>query len=133
MKKILMIALLLALTTGTAIAKQQRGSGPSQGRGGDPVEHLTEQLGLDVDQVAAITFIYEDTQTVREEEQLRSHEIMCEIRADWHTQVLEVLTVEQQVQFEALRQSRDELKRTLEEARADHGFGGGREKPLCDS
>ena len=133
MKKILMIALLLTFATGTAIAKQQRGSGPPQGRGGDPVAHLTDQLGLDAEQVAAITDIFEDTQALRDEEQLRSHEIMCEIRADSHALVLGVLTVEQQVQFEALRQSRHELKRALEEARADQGYGSGRGKPLCDS
>ena len=56
MKKTLLIALILMLSAGMAIAQQQGGPGPSQGgkghpgnhaNHGNPVERLTERLGLD--------------------------------------------------------------------------------------
>ena len=133
MKKILLIALILTLAMGTAIAKQQRGSGSPGARGGDPVAHLTEQLGLDADQVAQITAIFEETRTLRDEERQKSREIFCEIRTDSHGQVVAVLTPEQLALFEEMQQNRDELKRAINEARAELGHGGGdRERLGCD-
>ena len=133
MKKTLLIALILTLTMGTAIAKQRPGGfePPARG-GGDPVERLTEKLGLDADQVADVTAIFEATQALHDEEREAFQAIICEIRADSHTQIIAVLTPEQQVLFEDLQQRREELKRAMEEARSEHGFGGGHRMMNCD-
>jgi len=133
MRKIVLIALLLTLAMGTAVAKQNGGNGgnkppangSSQGHRGDPIAHLTEELGLDADQVAEITAIFEETQALRDEERENSRLIFCEIRENSHDQVFDVLTPEQQVLFEEMQQRRYEMRRALEEARAEHGYGNG--------
>jgi len=141
MKKALLIALLLTLTAGMAIAQQQGGPGSFQGgkgtqgnfQRGNPVERLTENLGLNESQAAQIALIFEDAQLLRIEERERSRLVSEEIRANTHAQVLEILTPEQQALFEEQRQKREEFRRALEDARADRGFGGRRGSGDCDS
>ena len=128
MKKTLLIAFLLTFAMGTAIAQQgQRGSGPSKGNFGNsnPVERLTEQLGLDEAEAAEIAFIFEEAQALRDEERQKLQELFYNMRKTVHAQVLEVLTPEQQALFAELQQKREELRQALKDMRADRGFGGG--------
>jgi Spy/CpxP family protein refolding chaperone len=142
MKKALLIAFLLTLTTGMAIAQQQGGPGsPPGGQGnrghfnavnqGNPVDRLTERLGLDEAQAAAIALIFEETQLLRDEERERSCAVSDEIRANTHAQIMAVLTSEQQALFEEQRHRREELMQALEDAGAEHGFGGGHAMRGC--
>jgi len=141
MKRSLLIALLLILTAGMAIAQQQDGSGSFQGgkgkqghfQRGNQAERLTENLGLDESQAAQIALIFEDAQLLRNEERERTRAVFEEIRATTHAQVLEVLTPEQQALFEEQRQKREEFREALKDARADRGFGEGRGSRDCDS
>ena len=142
MKKTLLIALVLTLTSGMAIAQQNGGpEGFQVGKGnmannrgnrGNPVDRMTEHLGLDEAQAAEIALIFEETQALREEERKNCQAISEEIRANTHLQILEVLTPEQQALFEAQRQQREQMKQAMEEARADRGFGGGRGTGDCN-
>lgn len=142
MKKTLLIALVLLLTSGMAIAQQNGGPEGSQGgkgnmadnhRGnpGNPVDRLTERLGLDEAQAAEIAFIFEENQLLREEERERCRAMSEELRESTHAQVLEVLTPEQQALFEAQLQQRQQMRQAIEEARADRGFGGGKGTGDC--
>jgi Spy/CpxP family protein refolding chaperone len=147
MNKILLIAMLLTLSTGMAIAQNQPGSGQGPGghgkpgnayagNHGDPVDRLTEQLGLTEAQVIAISAIFEDNQILRDEERERSRAIACENRATTHALVLAELTPDQVILFEEQRAKREELKQAMEEVRQAHGgggFGGGRGMMDCDS
>lgn len=144
MKKTLLIALLLTLASGMAIAQQHGGPGsPPGGQGqagnfhagspGNPVERLTENLGLDEAQVAQITLIFEEAQQLRDEERERSHAISDENRANTHAQIMQILSPEQQVLFEEHLQRREELRQALDEMRAEHGFGGGRGPGDCNN
>ena len=137
MKKLLLIALILTFAAGTAIAQQQGGPGSQSGAkgnpgnaqtggySGSPVERLTDLLGLDESQAAAIELIFEDSQFLREEERERARLISEENRANTHVQIMDVLTAEQQAIFEEHRQQRENMKQALEELRAERGFGGG--------
>jgi len=144
MKKVLLIALLLTLATGTAIAQSQQGPG-GQGPGGNgnpgnymggnpgnPVDRLTDQLGLDTDQAIAVAAIFEENQLARFEEQERAHQANCEIRISTHEQILALLTPEQALLFEEHQLKRDELRRALDEMRQAHGGGFGGERGLQD-
>ena len=141
MKKTLLIALLLVLTAGMAIAQQRGGPDSFQGgkgkqgnfQRGNPVERLTENLGLDESQAAQIALIFEDAQLLRNEERERSRAVAEETRANTHAQVLEVLTPEQQALFEEQRLKREEFRQALDDARAERGFGGGRGSRDCDN
>jgi len=146
MKKVLLIALLLALASGTAIAQGKSGPG-GQGQGGNgnpgnalggnagnPVDRLTDQLGLDEAQAIAISAIFEDNQLLREEERERARATNCEIRVSTHEQILVLLTPEQAALFEEHQQQRNALRQALEEMRQAHGgggFGGGRGMQDC--
>jgi len=142
MKKTLLIALVLLLSSGMAIAQQNGGpEGPQGGKGnmadnhrgnpGNPVDRLTERLGLDEAQAAEIALIFEESQQLRNEERERCRAMSDEIRESTHAQVLEVLTPEQQALFEAQRQQREQLRQALEDVRDDRGFGGGRGTGDC--
>ncbi|MGB5488722.1 MAG: hypothetical protein WBN06_15125 [Lysobacterales bacterium] len=144
MKKTLLIALVLLLTSGMAIAQQNGGPEGFQGgkgnmannhRGnhGNPVDRLTERLGLDETQAAEIALIFEETQLLREEEREKCRAMSEELRENTHTQIIEVLTPEQQALFEAQLQERKQMRQAFEEARADRGFGGGRGKGDCNN
>lgn len=137
MKKLLLTALLLTFATGTVVAQQQGGPG-SQGGGkgkpgntqsggsfGNPVERLTDLLGLDEGQITAIELIFEDGQLIREEERERARVVAEENRANTHAQILEVLTTDQQILFEEHRQQRETMKQAIEEFQAERGYGGG--------
>jgi len=143
MKKTLLIALILMLSAGMAIAQQHGNPGsPQGGKGnhgnfqagnrGNPVERLTERLGLDEAQAAEIALIFEDSQLLREEERERSRAVADEIRATTHAQVLEVLTPDQQALFEEQRQEREQMRQAIEEYRSDGGFGGRRGTGDCN-
>lgn len=137
MKKLLLVALILTFAAGTAIAQQGGpgggqgnqggGQGNSQNGGGNgsPVDRLTELLGLDGDQIAAIEIIFEDSQALREEEREIARAAAEKNRADTHTLILAELTDEQKAIFEDHRLQREALKQALEELRNERGFGGG--------
>jgi hypothetical protein len=133
MKKLTLIALVLSLAMGTAIAKQKGGPDRPPRGSSDPVERLTDQLGLDVDQVAEITVIFEETKALRDEQREVFHEIICEIRTDTHTQILAVLTPEQQSLFDELRQKREEARAAFMETHPEHKLGGRHGTMDCDS
>jgi Spy/CpxP family protein refolding chaperone len=143
MKKTFLIALVLMLTSGMAIAQQNGGGEGFQGgkgnmsnnRGnrGNPVDRMTEHLGLDEAQAAEIALIFEETQALREEQREACRAVSEELRENTHLQILEVLTPEQQALFEEQRQQREQMKQAMEEARADRGFGGGRGAGGCNS
>jgi hypothetical protein len=131
MKKTLLIALILMLSTGMAIAQQHGGQGGGKGNRGDsqggnrgnPVERLTENLGLDEAQAAEITLIFEESKLLREEAHESSLAVADEIRATTHTQVLEVLTPDQQALFEAQLHEREQMRQAGKGFRAGGGRG----------
>jgi hypothetical protein len=137
MKKLLLTALLLTFAAGIVVAQQQGGPG-SQGGGkdnrghaqsggnvGSPVNRLTDLLGLDEGQAAAIELIFEDGQLVREQERERARVVAEENRANTHVQILDVLTTDQQILFEEHRQEREAMKQAIEEFRAERSYDGG--------
>jgi hypothetical protein len=140
MKKTLLVALILMLSAGMAIAQQQGGPGGGKGNRGDsqtgnrgnPVERLTEHLGLDDAQAAEIAFIFEETQLLREEERERSRAVADEIRATTHARVMEELNPDQQALFEEQRLEREQMRQAIKEFRTDGGFGGGRGTGDCN-
>ena len=150
MKKTLLIALVLLLTSGMAIAQQKGGQGPGQGGPGSAqngtdnpgnfqdrnsvskVERLTERLGLDEAQAAEIALILEDAALVRNEERERSRAVAMENREATHAQIMAVLSLEQQALMEEQMQQREQLRQTLEDMGADRGFGRGRGTGDCD-
>ena len=147
MKKTLLIALVLLLTSGMAIAQQNggQGQGKSLGQGGtdnpgnfqsrnsvSQVERLTKRLGLDEVQAAEIAAILEDAALVRNEERERSWAIAMENRENTHAQIMSVLSPEQQALMEEQIQQREQLRQTLEEMGADRGFGRGRGTGDCN-
>ena len=148
MKKTLLIALVLLLTSGMAIAQQNGGQGPGgpgsaqdgtdnpgnfQSRNSvSKVERLTERLGLDEAQAAEIALILEDAALVRNEEQERSRAIAMENREATHAQIMAVLSTDQQALMEEQMQQRDQLRQTLEDMGADRGFGRGHGTGDCD-
>jgi len=124
MKKVLLFALVLSLAMGTAIARQKGGPDKPPRGGNDPIERLTEQLGLNLAQVVKITAIFEDTQILRDEEKEAFQTILCEIRADSHMEILAVLTTDQQVLFDELQQKREETRKAFADSHPEHQFGG---------
>jgi len=150
MKKTLLIALVLLLTSGMAIAQQNGGQGPGQVGPGSAqdgtdnpgnfqsrnsvsrVERLTERLGLDEAQAAEIALIFEDAALVRNEERERARVIATENREAIHAQIMSVLSPEQQALMEEQIQQRELLRQTLEDMGADRGFGRGRGTGDCD-
>jgi Spy/CpxP family protein refolding chaperone len=142
MKKTLLIALLLTLSAGTALAQQKGGPGSPGGFSGNPgnfhagapvnpAERLTERLGLDEAQAAEVANIFEEARMLRDEERERSRLVADEIRANVHAQLQLVLTPEQQAQFEEQLQQREQMRQALEDLRAERGFGGGRGSGDC--
>jgi len=140
MKKTLLIALVLLLTSGMAIAQQYGGPDASQNRKGsmgnnqrgNPVDRMTEHLGLDETQAAEIALIFEETQLLREQERENCREASEALRESTHVQIMEVLSAEQQALFEAELQQREQMRQAMEEIRADRGFGGGRGTGDCN-
>ena len=150
MKKTLLIALVLLLTSGMAIAQQNGGQGPGQGGPGSAqdgtdipgnfqsrnslskVERLTERLGLDEAQAAEIALILEDAALVRNEERERLRAIAMENREAIHAQIMAVLSPDQQALMEEQIRQRDQLRQTLEDMGMDRGFGHGHGKGNCD-
>ncbi|MGB7451773.1 MAG: hypothetical protein WBM36_06570 [Lysobacterales bacterium] len=146
MKKTLLIALLLTLSAGMAMAQQQFGpeSGPggknrqgnfqagNGGNPGSPVERLTERLGLDEAQAAEVAIIFEEALQLRNEERERVRVIFDEIRENTHARVLEVLSPEQQTLFEEQRRNREQLRQALEDVRGFDGYGARQGRRSCD-
>ena len=133
MKKALLIALLLTVASGTALAQKHQGFGKPAGTAGNPVERLTEQLGLSVNQAAEITAIFETTRLSHEEEQEKNRQINCDIRATTHAQVLEVLSADQEALYAELQNNRKEMRQAFEDMQAERGYGGGRKMLECDN
>jgi Spy/CpxP family protein refolding chaperone len=136
MKKVLLIAVLLSLSAGMAVAQQQGGPASPHGMQGNPghfyagspvnpAERLIENLGLDEAQAAEVTAIFEEAQLLRDEERERARLVSDEIRANVHAQIQLILTPEQLALFEEQLQKRDQLRQALDDMRAEHGFGGG--------
>jgi len=150
MKKTLLIALVLLLTSGMAIAQQKGGQGPGPGGPGSAqngtdnpgnfqdrnsvrkVERLTERLGLDEAQAAEIALILEDAALVRNEERERSRTIAMENREATHAQIMAVLSLEQQALMQEQVRQREQLRQTLEDMGADRGFRHGHGTGNCD-
>jgi hypothetical protein len=146
MQKTLLIALLLALSSGMAMAQQQ--FGPESGSGGknrqgnyqagnpgspgSPAERLTERLGLDEAQAAEVALIFEEAQQLRNEERERSRVVFDEIREATHARVLEQLTPEQQNLFEEQRRDREQLRQALDDVRGYDGYGARQGRRSCD-
>ena len=137
MKKVLLIAFLLILATGTAMAQGpgQNGGGNGNpgnsfngqyGNPGNPVERLVDRLGLDENQAATIAMIFEENRALREQERAEARAAAKENRAAVHNQIMEVLTTEQQILFEGQRQEREALRQALEDLNAERGMGRGR-------
>jgi Spy/CpxP family protein refolding chaperone len=144
MKKTLLIALVLLLTSGMAIAQQRGGPGPGQGGNGIPgnfqdrnsvnhVERLTERLGLDEAQAAAIAVILEDAELVRNEQRETARAIALENRENTHAQIMAVLSPEQQALLEEQRLQREEMRQALKDIRAERGYGRGHGDGDCDN
>lgn len=142
MKKVLLIAFLLTLATGTAMAQGpgQNGGGNGNpgnsfngqnGNPGNPVDRLVDRLGLDEVQAAAIAIIFEENQALREEQRAQARAAAAENRAAVHAQIMEVLTPEQQALFEEQRQQRDALRQALEDLNAERRMGRGRGMGDC--
>ena len=142
MKKVLLIAFLLTLATGTAMAQGpgQNGGGNGNpgnsfngqyGNPGNPVERLVDRLGLDENQAATIAMIFEENQALREQERAEARAAAKENRAAVHNQIMEVLTTEQQILFEGQRQEREALRQALEDLNAERGMGRGRGMGDC--
>mgnify|MGYP001815945853 CR=1 FL=1 len=142
MKMTLLIALVWLLTSGMAIAQQNGGPPGYQGdngnmaanRGnrGNPVDRMTEHLGLDEAQAAEIELIFEESHQLREEERERCRALSEGLRESTHAQILGVLTPEQQILFEERQQQREQMRQALEEIRAERGFGGGKGPGDCN-
>lgn len=148
MKKTLLIAFVLLVSSGMAIAQQNGGpgqGGPGLGQGGydspgnfqsrnsiNQVERLTERLGLDEAQAAEIAAILEDAALLRSQERERSRAIALENRENTHAQIMAILSPEQQALFEEQIRQRELLRQTLEEMGADHGFGRGHGTGDCN-
>jgi len=138
MKKTLLTALILTFSTGMAVAQQQGGSNADPGLNGmnglngnpgysyalNRAERLTERLGLSDEQAAELALIFEDAQMLREEERARAQLAGEEIRAAIHERIRLILSPDQQALFEEQLQEREQLRQTLEELRAERGFGG---------
>jgi Spy/CpxP family protein refolding chaperone len=138
MKKTLLIALVLTLSAGLAVAQQRGGPpGPAPGHngmGGNPtgqVERLTEQLGLSEEQAAELAGIFEEAQLLRDEERERARLSAEENRAAVHARIQQMLTPEQQLLFEEQLQKREQLRQDLEDLRGERGFGSGRGPGDC--
>lgn len=136
MKKTLLIALLLMLSTGMAVAQQKGGPGSAPGfsgnpgnfyagNPGNPAEQLTERLGLDEAQAAEVANIFEEARMLRDEERAQARLVADEIRANIHAQIQLVLTPEQQALFDEQLLQREQLRQQLDDMRAERGFGGG--------
>lgn len=138
MKKTLLIALILTFSTGMAVAQQNGNANDNAGFNslnastGNPgyayalsrAERLTERLGLSEEQAAELALIFEEAQMLRDEEQVRARLVADEIRATMHERIQLMLSPEQQALFEEQLQEREQLRQTLEELRAERGFGG---------
>ena len=143
MKKTLLIALVLILTSGMAIAQQNGGGEGFQGgkgnmaneRGnrGNPVDRMTEHLGLDETQAAEIALIFEETELLREEEREKCRATSEELRENTHLQILEVLNPDQKALFEEQLLQREQMRQAIREARADRDFGGRRGNGDCNN
>ena len=143
MKKTLLIALILLLTSGMAIAQQNGGQGQGQGGLDNPgnfqnrdtvtkVERLTERLGLDEVQAAEIAAILEDAALVRNEERESLRAAAMENREITHAQIMAILSPEQQALMEEQIQQRQQMRQTLEDMDADRGYGRGHGNGDCD-
>jgi Spy/CpxP family protein refolding chaperone len=147
MKKTLLIALLLTLSSGMAFAQQQGGPGsPHEAMGnqgnfhagnfGNPgaaIERLTERLGLDEAQAAEAALIFEEAQLLRDEERERNRAVADEIRNTIHARIMAMLSPEQQALFAAQQRDREQLRQALDDLRAERGFGPGPGMRNCDN
>ena len=146
MKKTLLIALVLILTSGMAIAQQNGGpDGFQDGKGnmsndrgnrgnrGNPVDRMTENLGLDETQAAEIALIFEETELLREEEREKCRATSEELRENTHLQILEVLNPDQKALFDEQLLQREQMRQAIREARADRDFGGRRGNGDCNN
>ena len=135
MKKLALIAFVLIFAAGTAMAQQGGpGNGNGNGKGGnsqvgggygDPLERLTELLGLTNQQAIDIGLIFEDAQIAREEAREAARVAAEAHRAEVHAAILLVLDDNQDAIFEEHKAEREALKQAIQEMRNERGFGGG--------
>ena len=136
MKKLILIALLLTMAAGTAMAQGMggNGNGAAGGKGnpamtgggpGDPVARLTEVLGLSDTQAEAVAAIFEAAQLLREEEQERARQFAEEMRTTIHDEISLLLSAEQLELYEEHQAKRAEFRAMLDEMRQARGGNGG--------
>ncbi|MGD9264972.1 MAG: hypothetical protein PVJ71_04250 [Lysobacterales bacterium] len=136
MKKIVLIAMLFALATGSVYAQgigngngggQGGGQGSGQGGGnpGSPVDRLTELLGLDAAQVADLTAIFDDAQLLREQERERARAIAEEHQAAMKSAILAILYPEQVAIYEAHQAEKAAFRKAFDEMMAERRGRGG--------
>ena len=139
MKKIVLIAMLFALATGSVFA-QGMGNGNGQGGGGqgigqgagnpgNPVDRLTELLGLDEAQAAAIAAIFEDAQLLRDQQREQARLAAEEHRAEIQAAIHAELYPEQIAIYEAHQAEKAAFRKAFNEMMAERrgrgGQGGG--------
>jgi Spy/CpxP family protein refolding chaperone len=95
------------------------------GGAGDPVARLTEVLGLDDAQAAAVAAIFEDAQLLRDQEREQARLFAEEMRASIHEDITALLTPEQLALYEEHQAKRAEFRAMLDEMRQTRGGNGG--------
>ena len=105
----------------------------NRGNRGNPVDRMTENLGLDETQAAEIALIFEETELLREEEREKCRATSVELRENTHLQILEVLNPDQKALFEEQLLQREQMRQAIREARADRDFGGRRGNGDCNN
>jgi hypothetical protein len=128
--------MVFALATGSVFAQgfgngnggaQGGGQGIGQGAGnpGNPVDRLTELLGLDETQVADLTAIFDEAQLLREQERERARTIAEEHQAYMQSAILAVLYPEQVAIYEAHQAERAAFRQAFNEMMAERRGRGG--------
>lgn len=101
------LALLLAIASGQALAKPDRGHGPPRG---NPAGRLTEALNLSESQTAEISAIFERAHEQHQNLRDAADEDFCSVRNETEELINEVLNAEQQLQFAEMKATRGERR-----------------------
>jgi Spy/CpxP family protein refolding chaperone len=121
------VAFLAAMAVSTAVAQQ--GPGPQPGfapHGGEPMQRLAEELGLDDAQAAEIQAIHEEARELHREELVRSFQNREAIREETNAAIMDLLDADQQERFLEL------LELRAERWGERHGPGMGPREPIGD-
>jgi len=113
----------VALTTiSIAQAQDPSAKGPRwrdrPGKWGNPLEHMTKNLGLTPEQQAKIQPILDQAKPQVQAIHEDAKQKIKAIRDNARTQIRAVLTPEQQQKFDALQTAREDMRKAKEEMRA---------------